>query len=126
MEHEDSFVESVEGLIETIKKLIVKPVKRITGFASVGFLLVVLLILALVFLFIGVIKIMQGIGFLLGINPYFINEYREASNLFSMKRISKIFGFLLEADKRSKGIEFDNTDQIGILNDLIYKIFKSN
>ena len=69
MEHEDSFVESVEGLIETIKKLIVKPVKRITGFASVGFLLVVLLILALVFLFIGVIKIMQGIGFLLGINP---------------------------------------------------------
>ena len=69
MEHEDSFVESVEGLIETIKKLIVKPVKRITGFASVGFLLVVLLILALVFLFIGVIKIMQGIGLLLGINP---------------------------------------------------------
>ena len=69
MEHEDSFVESVEGLIETIKKLIVKPVKRITGFASVGFLLVVLLILALVFLLIGVIKIVQGIGFLLGINP---------------------------------------------------------
>ena len=63
---------------------------------------------------------------LLGINPYFINEYREASNIFSMKRISKIFGFLLEADKRSKGIEFDNNDQIGILNDLIYKIFKSN
>ena len=34
MEHEDSFVESVEGLIETIKKLTVKPVKRITGFAT--------------------------------------------------------------------------------------------
>ena len=63
---------------------------------------------------------------LLGINPYFINEYREASNVFSMKRISKIFGYLLEADKRSKGIDFDNTDHIGILNDLIYKIFKSN
>ena len=43
-----------------------------------------------------------------------------------MKRISRIFGYLLEADKRSKGIEFDNTDQLGILNDLIYKIFKSN
>jgi hypothetical protein len=59
----------VESLIETIKRLIVKPVKRITGFASVGFLLVVLLILALIFLFIGIIKIMQGIGLLLGINP---------------------------------------------------------
>ena len=69
MEQEDSFVESVESLIETIKRLIVKPVKRITGFASVGFLLVVLLILALIFLFIGIIKIMQGIGLLLGINP---------------------------------------------------------
>ena len=63
---------------------------------------------------------------LLGINPYFINEYREASVVYSMKRISRIFGYLLEADKRSKGIEFDNTDQLGILNDLIYKIFKSN
>jgi hypothetical protein len=69
MEQEDSFVESVESLIETIKRLVVKPVKRITGFASVGFLLVVLLILALIFLFIGIIKIMQGIGLLLGINP---------------------------------------------------------
>ena len=69
MEQEDSFVESVESLIETIKRLIVKPVKRITGFASVGFLQVVLLILALIFLFIGIIKIMQGIGLLLGINP---------------------------------------------------------
>jgi hypothetical protein len=69
MEQEDSFVKSVESLIETIKRLIVKPVKRITGFASVGFLLVVLLILALIFLFIGIIKIMQGIGLLLGINP---------------------------------------------------------
>jgi hypothetical protein len=69
MEQEDSFVESVESLIETIKRLIVKPVKRITGFASVGFLLVVLLILSLIFLFIGIIKIMQGIGLLLGINP---------------------------------------------------------
>ena len=63
---------------------------------------------------------------LLGINPYFINEYREASVVYSMKRISRIFGYLLEADKRSKGIEFDNTDHLGILNDLIYKIFKSN
>jgi hypothetical protein len=69
MEQEDSFVESVESLIETIKRLIVKPVKRITGFASAGFLLVVLLILVLIFLFIGIIKIMQGIGLLLGINP---------------------------------------------------------
>jgi hypothetical protein len=69
MEEKDTFVESVESLIETIKKLIVKPVKRITGFAAMGVLLVVLLILALIFLFIGVVKLMQGLGLLLGIDP---------------------------------------------------------
>ena len=69
MEEKDTFVESVESLIETIKKLIVKPVKRITGFAAMGVLLVVLLILALIFLFIGVVKLMQGLGILLGIDP---------------------------------------------------------
>ena len=58
MEQEDSFVESVESLIETIKRLVVKPVKRIAGFASMGFLLVVLLLMALGFLIIGIIKIM--------------------------------------------------------------------
>ena len=61
MEQEDSFVESVESLIETIKRLVVKPVKRIAGFASMGFLLVVLLLMALGFLIIGIIKIMQGL-----------------------------------------------------------------
>jgi hypothetical protein len=34
-----------------------------------GVLLVVLLILALIFLFIGVVKLMQGLGLLLGIDP---------------------------------------------------------
>ena len=68
MEQEDSFVESVESLIETIKRLVVKPVKRIAGFASMGFLLVVLLLMALGFLIIGIIKIMQGLGLLLGLS----------------------------------------------------------
>jgi len=41
----------------------------VAGFASLGFLLVVLLFLALIFVFIGIIKIMQGFGLLLGVNP---------------------------------------------------------
>ena len=63
---------------------------------------------------------------ILGINPYFIDEYKQASLVYPMKRVSKIFEFLLEADKRSKGIDFDNNDNLSILEDLIYKIFKSN
>ena len=62
---------------------------------------------------------------ILGINPYFIDEYHQASAIYPMKRISKIFDFLLEADKRSKGIEFDATNNEAILNDLVYKIFNS-
>tara|TARA_B100001057_G_scaffold187014_1_gene187839 strand:- start:15527 stop:16549 length:1023 start_codon:yes stop_codon:yes gene_type:complete len=63
---------------------------------------------------------------ILGINPFFIDEYKQASINYNMKQISKIFEYLLEADKRSKGVDFDNSNQIGILNDLIFKIFKSS
>ena len=69
MEQEDSFIESFESLLDTIKRLVVKPVKRVAGFASLGFLLIVLLFLSLIFIFIGIIKIMQGLGLLLGVNP---------------------------------------------------------
>ena len=69
MEQEDSFLESFESLLDTIKRLVVKPVKRVAGFASLGFLLIVLLFLSLMFIFIGIIKIMQGLGLLLGVNP---------------------------------------------------------
>ena len=54
---EDSFIESVESLIKSVKDLIVRPVKRLTGFASLGLLLVVLLITAVIFLFSGILKI---------------------------------------------------------------------
>ena len=69
MEQEDSFIESFESLLNTIKRLVVKPVKRVAGFASLGFLLVVLLFLSLIFIFIGIIKIMQGLGLRIGVNP---------------------------------------------------------
>ena len=66
---EDKFLDTFENLIKTIKDLIVNPVKRFTGFASLGLLLIVLLLTALVFLFMGVLKIMQGLGVLIGVNP---------------------------------------------------------
>ena len=69
MEQEDSFIESFESLLDTIKRLVVRPVKRVAGFASLGLLLIVLLFLSLIFIFIGIIKIMQGLGLLLGVNP---------------------------------------------------------
>ena len=63
---------------------------------------------------------------IMGVNPYFIEEYKLASPNYSMKDISKIFNYLLEADKRSKGIDFDNTNYHAISSELIYKIFNGN
>jgi len=63
---------------------------------------------------------------IIGVNPYFIEEYKLASLNYSMKDISKIFNYLLEADKRSKGIDFDNTNYHAISSELIYKIFNGN
>ncbi len=59
----------------------------------------------------------------MGVNPYFIEEYKLASPNYSMKDISQIFNYLLEADKKSKGIDFDNTNYHAISSELIYKIF---
>ena len=65
----DSFTEAVESLVETIKKVVVKPIKRFTGFLSLGFVLIALLLMSLVFFFMGSLKIIQGLGFYLGVNP---------------------------------------------------------
>ena len=66
---EDKFIDTFESLIKTIKDIVVRPVKRFAGFASLGLLLIVLLLTALVFLFMGVLKIMQDLGVLVGVNP---------------------------------------------------------
>lgn len=63
---------------------------------------------------------------IMSVDPYFIEEYKLASPNYSMKDISKIFNYLLEADKRAKGIDFDNTNYHAISSELIYKIFNSN
>ncbi len=63
---------------------------------------------------------------IMGVNPYFIEEYKLASPNYSMRDISKIFNYLLEADKRSKGIDFDNSNYHAISSELIYKIFNKN
>tara|TARA_B110000014_G_scaffold114460_1_gene78599 strand:+ start:726 stop:1025 length:300 start_codon:yes stop_codon:yes gene_type:complete len=66
---DDSFTEAVDSLVETMRDLIVKPIKRVTGFITLGFLLIALLIMSIVFFFMGSLKIVQGLGFSLGLNP---------------------------------------------------------
>ena len=39
-----------------------------------------------------------------GINPYFVEEYKRVSERFSVKQISQALEYILEADLKSKGI----------------------
>ena len=66
---EDGFTEALEGLVQTIRDVLIKPIKRFTGFLSLGFVLVALIIMSVVFFFMGSLKVIQGMGFYLGVNP---------------------------------------------------------
>lgn len=66
---DDSFTDAIDNLVETIRNLIVKPIKRLTSFLTLGLVLIALLVMSVVFFFLGSLKIVQGLGFSLGLNP---------------------------------------------------------
>lgn len=57
----------------------------------------------------------------LGVNPYFIGDYIDASRNYPMRKVSQIIGLLREADVKSKGVGA-NQSQRDILKELIFKI----
>lgn len=60
---------------------------------------------------------------LLGVNPYFIRDYEQASLKFSLKQASSAISLALEADLKSKGVGVKSLNQHDILQDLLVKIF---
>ena len=59
----------------------------------------------------------------LGISPYFLKDYENASRLFNMKNCSKAIEVIHLADLKSKGVLGDNELQKEILIDLINDLF---
>ena len=59
----------------------------------------------------------------LGVNPFFIKDYEQASRFFNMKQSSRAISFILEADLKSKGVGVKNINHQGVLQDMIIKIF---
>ena len=58
-----------------------------------------------------------------GINPYFIDEYKRVSERFSVKQISQALEYIMKADLKSKGIGgYNKKDEI-VLEELILKLF---
>jgi DNA polymerase-3 subunit delta len=62
---------------------------------------------------------------LLGVNPYFVRDYEQASRQFNLKQASKGISLILEADLKSKGVGVKSGNQYDILRDLLVKVFAS-
>ena len=60
---------------------------------------------------------------ILGVNPYFLRDYEEASRIFDIKQASKAIRFTLEADLKSKGVGVKSGNHKFILLDLMVKVF---
>ena len=64
----------------------------------------------------------NNISLTLGINRFFVNEYVNASNLYSMKKISKIISLIKDVDLKSKGLGSNSNTHSNLLNQLIVQI----
>lgn len=56
-------------------------------------------------------------------NPYFLNEYKQAANLYPNKKVFAIFGILRDYDMRSKGIGGGSAGDGELLREMLLKIF---
>jgi len=59
----------------------------------------------------------------LGINPFFINEYKAAAKRFNMRQLALAMDHVMEADLKSKGINSKSLTSKEILEELLLKLF---
>jgi len=60
---------------------------------------------------------------ILGINPFFLNEYKVAAKRFNMLQITLAMDHIMEADLKSKGINSKSLTSKEILEELLLKLF---
>ncbi|PWL38788.1 DNA polymerase III subunit delta [Flagellimonas aquimarina] len=58
----------------------------------------------------------------LGINPYFVNEFTVAAKNYPMKSVSRIISSLRQLDLKGKGVGANNISQADLLKELLIKI----
>jgi DNA polymerase-3 subunit delta len=59
---------------------------------------------------------------ILGINPYFVDEYRKAAAQYPMRKVSRIISVLREYDLKSKGVGARDLALEDLLKEMLYKI----
>jgi DNA polymerase-3 subunit delta len=66
----------------------------------------------------------KEIALALGINEFFVDEYRQASMNFHPALIEQIFGYLKYYDLRSKGVNDTGTDEGQLMIELVVRILR--
>ena len=68
-------------------------------------------------------KSSHSVASALGINPYFIGDYKTAARNYSLPKMAAIIGYLKEADLKSKGMGNTGTITDGeLIKELVFKI----
>ncbi|MBT8229405.1 MAG: DNA polymerase III subunit delta [Bacteroidia bacterium] len=58
----------------------------------------------------------------LRVNPYFVQEYKQAARIFSLEQIKTAFHQLHLMDKKSKGVDARRADDLGLYQEFIFNI----
>ncbi|MCE3258500.1 MAG: polymerase delta subunit [Bacteroidetes bacterium] len=58
----------------------------------------------------------------LGVNPYFVEGYARAANMYPTTKLKQIFAHLKECDLKSKGVDNSGIDNGELLKELVFKI----
>lgn len=59
----------------------------------------------------------------LGVSPYFINQYRDAAQAYPIRRVTAILAELRELDLMSKGVGASNLSHEDLLKELLIRVF---
>ena len=70
-------------------------------------------------------KSRSNISKIIGINPYFIDEYIKASRNYSLKKISKIISLIRDFDLKTKGYKGSNVSSGDLLRQMIVQIINN-
>ncbi len=57
---------------------------------------------------------------ILGVNPYFLKDYRRAAQAYSLPQLRRVIHALRQADARSKGVDAGSASESDIYKELIY------
>lgn len=58
----------------------------------------------------------------LGVNIYFIDEYKKAATIYNPRKCVEVFSLLRDYDLRAKGLNNDSTEDGDLLKELVFKI----